>query len=46
MSRTQKIKILALFVFGIIFVFKNYIIVIGQTPRPVPASIKRTTPPR
>jgi hypothetical protein len=30
MSRTQKIRTLTLLVFGIIFVFKNYVIVIGS----------------
>ncbi len=35
MSRMQKAKVLAMLVFGIIFVFRNYVIVIGQTPKPV-----------
>ncbi len=41
MSRTQKIRVLALLVFGIIFVFRNYVIVIGQTPKPVLVALNK-----
>lgn len=41
MSRTQKIKILSLLVFGFIFVFKNYVIVIGQTAKPVLVALNK-----
>ena len=41
MSRMQKIRTLTLFVFGIIFVFGDYIIVIGQTPKPVLVALNK-----
>lgn len=41
MSRTQKIKVLTLLVFGFIFVFRNYVIVIGQTPKPVLVALNK-----
>ena len=41
MSRSQKIKALSLIVFGFIFVFKNYVIVIGQTPKPVLVALNK-----
>ncbi|HKX83436.1 MAG TPA: YncE family protein [Pyrinomonadaceae bacterium] len=42
MSRTQKIKALSLIVFGIVFVFRNYVIVIGQTPaKPVLVTLNK-----
>ncbi len=41
MLRTRKFKVLALLVFGIIFVFRNYVIVIGQTPRPVLVALNK-----
>ena len=39
MSRTRTINALALFVVGIIFVFGNYVIVIGQTAPPALAAL-------
>ena len=41
MSRMQKFKVLAVLVFGIIFVFRNYIIVIGQTTTPVLVALNK-----
>jgi DNA-binding beta-propeller fold protein YncE len=41
MSRTQKIKVLSLIVFGFIFVFRNYVIVIGQTTKPVLVALNK-----
>ena len=41
MSRKQTIKALALLVFGIVFVFKNYVIVIGQTSKPVLVALNK-----
>jgi YVTN family beta-propeller protein len=42
MSRAHKIKALSLIVFGIIFVFRNYVIVIGQTPvKPVLVALNK-----
>jgi YVTN family beta-propeller protein len=42
MSRTQKIKALSLIVFGFIIVFRNYVIVIGQTPaKPVLVALNK-----
>lgn len=41
MSRTQKIKVLSMMVFGIIFVFGNYVIVIGQTTKPVLVALNK-----
>lgn len=41
MSRTQKIKALTLLVFGIIIVFRNYVIVIGQTTKPVLVALNK-----
>lgn len=35
MSKNRKLKVLFLFTVGIVFVFKNYVIVIGQTVAPV-----------
>ena len=35
MSKNLKIRVLFLFAFGIVFVFRNYVIVIGQTVKPV-----------
>ena len=35
MSRSLKIRALVLTLFGIVFVFKDYVIVLGQTPKPV-----------
>src|SRR5688500_8462737 len=35
MSRNLKIRALFFVLFGIVFVFKNYVIVIGQTVKPV-----------
>ncbi len=35
MLRMQKVKVLTMLVFGFIIVFKNYVIVIGQTTKPV-----------
>jgi hypothetical protein len=35
MLRTKSLRILSLLTIGIIFVFKGYIIVIGQTAKPV-----------
>jgi YVTN family beta-propeller protein len=37
----QKFKVLALLVVGIIFVFKNYVIVIGQTAKPVLVALNK-----
>jgi DNA-binding beta-propeller fold protein YncE len=41
MSRTQKINVLAFLAFGIIFVFGNYVIVIGQTAKPVLVALNK-----
>jgi YVTN family beta-propeller protein len=41
MSRTQKINVLALLVFGIIFVFGDYVIIIGQTSKPVLVALNK-----
>ena len=41
MSRTHKIKVLALVAIGIIFVFGNYVIVIGQTTKPVLVALNK-----
>lgn len=41
MSRTQKIKALTMLVFGFIIVFKNYVIVIGQTSKPVLVTLNK-----
>ena len=41
MSRKQVIKALALSVFGIVFVFKGYVIVIGQTAKPVLVALNK-----
>jgi YVTN family beta-propeller protein len=41
MSRTQKINVLALLFLGIIFVFGDYVIVIGQTPKPVLVALNK-----
>src|SRR6185503_8842886 len=41
MSRMQKFKVLAVLGFGIIFVFRNYIIVIGQTTTPVLVALNK-----
>ena len=41
MSRAQKIKALSLIVFGFIFVFRNYVIVIGQTSKPVLVALNK-----
>lgn len=41
MSRTKKIKVVSLLVFGIIFVFRNYVIVIGQTTKPVLVALNK-----
>jgi len=35
MSHAKKLRVLTLLTIGIIFVFKSYIIVIGQTAKPV-----------
>jgi YVTN family beta-propeller protein len=42
MSKNLKIRALALVVFGIVIVFKNYVIVIGQTTRPVLVALNKT----
>ena len=41
MSRTHKIKVLAFVAIGIIFVFGNYVIVIGQTTKPVLVALNK-----
>ncbi|HVF31121.1 MAG TPA: hypothetical protein VNA22_09125, partial [Pyrinomonadaceae bacterium] len=41
MSRSQKIKALSLIVFGFIFFFRNYVIVIGQTAKPVLVALNK-----
>ena len=41
MSRKQTIKALVLLVFGIVFVFRNYVIVIGQTSKPVLVALSK-----
>jgi YVTN family beta-propeller protein len=41
MSRTQKIKALAFVALGIIFVFGDYVIVIGQTTKPVLVALNK-----
>lgn len=41
MSRTHKIKVLALVAIGVIFVFGNYVIVIGQTTKPVLVALNK-----
>jgi YVTN family beta-propeller protein len=41
MSRTQKINVLALLFLGIIFVFGDYVIVIGQTSKPVLVALNK-----
>ena len=42
MSRVQKIKVLSLILFGFIFVFRNYVIIIGQTPvKPVLVALNK-----
>ncbi|HKP68953.1 MAG TPA: YncE family protein [Pyrinomonadaceae bacterium] len=41
MSRKQCIRALALSVFGIVFVFKGYVIVIGQTAKPVLVALNK-----
>lgn len=41
MSRKQTIKALVLLVFGIVFVFKNWVIVIGQTSKPVLVALNK-----
>src|SRR5688572_7854152 len=41
MSRTQKINALASLAIGIIFVFGNYVIVIGQTSKPVLVALNK-----
>jgi len=41
MSRTQKFNVLAIFAVGIIFVFGNYVIVIGQTTKPVLVALNK-----
>src|SRR5688500_9868724 len=41
MSRTQTIKALSLIVFGFIIVFRNYVIVIGQTTKPVLVALNK-----
>ena len=41
MSRTHKIQILAFVAIGIIFVFGNYVIVIGQTTKPVLVALNK-----
>ena len=41
MSRTQKINVLALLAVGIVFVFGNYVIVIGQTTKPVLVALNK-----
>jgi YVTN family beta-propeller protein len=41
MSRTHKIQVLAFFAIGIIFVFGNYVIVIGQTTKPVLVALNK-----
>ena len=42
MSRTHKIKVLAFLAIGIIFVFGDYVIVIGQTTKPVLVALNKT----
>lgn len=41
MSRKQCIRALALFAFGIVFVFRGYVIVIGQTTKPVLVALNK-----
>src|SRR5688572_33148106 len=41
MSRKQCIRALALSVLGIVFVFKGYVIVIGQTAKPVLVALNK-----
>src|SRR5688572_970536 len=41
MSRTQKINVLASIAIGIVFVFGNYVIVIGQTAKPVLVALNK-----
>ena len=41
MSRTHKIKVLAFVAIGIIFVFGNYVIVIGRTTKPVLVALNK-----
>jgi YVTN family beta-propeller protein len=41
MSRTHNIKVLTFFALGVIFVFGKYIIVIGQTSKPVLAALNK-----
>lgn len=41
MSRTQKMRVLGMLALGIIFVFKNYVIVIGQTTKPVLVALNK-----
>ena len=41
MSRTLKLKALAMIAFGFIIVFRNYVIVIGQTNRPVLVALNK-----
>ena len=41
MSRTHKIKALAFVAIGIIFVFWDYVIVIGQTSKPVLVALNK-----
>jgi DNA-binding beta-propeller fold protein YncE len=41
MSRTHKINVLALLFLGIIFVFGDYVIVIGQTAKPVLVALNK-----
>src|SRR3982750_320985 len=41
MSRNLKVRIVLFSVLGVVFVFKNYVIVIGQTTRPVLAALNK-----